>query len=128
MYKNKPIAEAMTVSVFGYNGLNDCADAFRHSFFNAINSRDTYSAIADAFGKAHECGVPDNKLKEKTMDLHNNSIGNAIGSANRSSSDQELALLVLEALERGDMKVLNNLGVNNFLTSSSQLVTSDSCF
>lgn len=32
IYKNKHIAERMTIQVIGYNGRNDCSDAFRHAF------------------------------------------------------------------------------------------------
>ncbi len=127
MYRNRPKAEGATVAIFGGNGLNDSSDAFRHAFFNALNARDTYSSIADAFGKAHECGVPEEKQKEKQMDLHNNSVGNSLGSQNKGVSDEELAILVLEAIKRGEMKILNNLALGGGLTLDSNLVSSSSC-
>jgi len=115
------------VSVLSRNGLNDCSDAFRHAFFNAMNARDTYSFIADAFGWAHECGVSEEKQKEKQMDLRNNSVGNSIGSQNKGASDEELAILVLEAITRGEMKILNNLGSAGALTLDSDLINSSNC-
>lgn len=82
MFKNKPIAEATTISVMGHNGRNDKSDAFRHAFFNAINTRDIWGGflikaadIVRLFGKAHESEVPSNLIKEKIMDLHNNDVG-----------------------------------------------------
>ena len=87
IYKNKPIAEAVTIQKMGYNGRNDKSDAFRHSFFNAINTRDINGGILISardivrmFGKAHESEVPDNLIKERQMDLFNNDVGiNAYG-------------------------------------------------
>lgn len=71
IFKNKPIAESFTISKFGYNGRNDKSDAFRHSFFNAINTRDIYGGIilrakdiVRLFGRAHESEVPNNLIKE----------------------------------------------------------------
>ena len=67
-----------------YQGLNDKKDAFRHSFFNAINTRDVPpsifppllpSTIVRAFGIAHESETPPQLILEKQMDLHNNDIG-----------------------------------------------------
>ena len=105
MYKNKPIAEAMTEDYFGGNGRNDCSDAFRHAFLNAINSRDTYSAVAQAFGEAHECDTPESAQQEKVMDLFNNNVGNQIGVNNKNATNDQIAQLVAQALIAGEMKV-----------------------
>ena len=62
--KNRVVAENETISIFGLNGLNDRSDAFRHAFFNAMNSRDcgddpmTFASISKMFSDAHESDVP----------------------------------------------------------------------
>lgn len=66
-------------------GLNDKKDAFRHAFFNAINTRDctfdigppylSATMIVRLFAQAHESEVPSVLNLEKQMDLYNNEIG-----------------------------------------------------
>jgi|LSQX01.2.fsa_nt_gb hypothetical protein len=79
---NRGIAEAETISRFGTNGLNDKADAFRHAYFNALNTRSaTLAVVGDGakvvrrFGEAHETEVPSQLQLEVQMDLHNNEVG-----------------------------------------------------
>ena len=127
IYSNKSIAESYTVAIFGINGRNDCSDAFRHAFYNAINARDVSSSVAEIFGHAHECETPNNLYPEKEMDLHNNSIGNFIGSNNKVS-DNLLAELIMNELANGSMKILTNLDANNFPQVGSELVSSSVCF
>ena len=64
------------------NGRNDKKDAFRHAFFNAINTRDVLLSkgvpgrvIVRLFGKAHEQTNPPGPALEKEMDLYNNDRG-----------------------------------------------------
>jgi|GEM_PF-1541838 len=63
---------------------NGKQDAFRHAFFNAINTRDvpprnvpytSSTQIVRLFSTAHESEVPPNLALEKEMDLWNNEIG-----------------------------------------------------
>ena len=51
---------------------NDEADAFRHAFFNALNTQSMGKHLANALGKAHEeLDYPNQvKLNMKMMDLH----------------------------------------------------------
>jgi hypothetical protein len=76
--KSKAIAFAETQKVFGYNGMNDWSDAFRHCFWAAILARDIGYEGAIAFTSAHE-SPPNNPVVERTMDLHNNFKGAEIG-------------------------------------------------
>lgn len=135
IYKNKPIAENMTISVFGYNGRNDKSDAFRHSFFNAINTRDVQGGllirgrdIVRLFGRAHESEVPDNLIKEKIMDLHNNDIGiNAYGFYTGMETNNEIKDGLYFLLNQGHMTYLSPLtpplGAPNYgITSSTQVI------
>ncbi|QAA82528.1 hypothetical protein EI546_12720 [Aequorivita sp. H23M31] len=60
---------------------NGKADAFRHTFWNALDASDFGVPITLLFTTAHETGaiVPNHPL-EMEMDLHNNSIGAGIGA------------------------------------------------
>jgi len=120
---NKQEALAMTINKFGNSPAhNNCADAFRHAFFNAINAIDCGDSVAEQFGTAHESQVPPSQINEKTMDLWNNSIGRGIGVANPDLSLSELADLVCEALEDGNLIVLQDPS-----DSTSNVVFSDNC-
>jgi len=79
IFNNKSIAEAQTVSKMGGNGLNDKSDAFRHAFFQAINTLSVGASLTQLFADAHESEVPAQLQKEKDMDLFNNSVGITTG-------------------------------------------------
>jgi|GEM_PF-1856311 len=114
---NVPVAFAMSESrIPTGTGLNDKRDAFRHAFFQAINTRDvpgrifpntiTGSAIVGLFATAHESEVPAQLQLEKEMDLFNNNIGisycwNCWTTANNSIAD---ALMI--KLNNGELKYL----------------------
>lgn len=118
MLKNKPIVESMTNTIMGHNGRNDKSDAFRHAFFNAINTRDVWGGflikaadIVRLFGEAHESEVPSNLELEKLMDLHNNDIG--INYTKEIFSSNLSNLQIAEAIEyflaNGSLWYLNPL-------------------
>lgn len=75
---SKEAAYTETKKRFGYNGRNEKSDAFRHCFWSALLARDLGYNNALQFTNAHESS-PKNPPKEKSMDLHNNSIGLTIG-------------------------------------------------
>jgi|GEM_PF-2605010 len=58
---------------------NGKADAFRHTFWNALDSADFGKKITLLFTKAHEVGSV-NHPYEKQMDLHNNEQGAQLGT------------------------------------------------
>lgn len=92
--------------LFGEGSLhNGAGDAFRHCFWAALLARDIGTANALQFMKAHE-DVPGNPALEKEMDLHNNGIGAAIGSASGRDSDAVLEKKCLDALVIGRLRVL----------------------
>jgi hypothetical protein len=127
IYKNKEIAETFTVSIFGFNGLNDCSDAFRHAFFNAINTRDTNPSVTLLLSSAHECGTPEDRIREQEMDLFNNKVGIDVGKNNANYNDTEMANAVVSKLLEGKLRTLSNLGVSNKPTGSTQLISSSIC-
>jgi hypothetical protein len=73
--RNASTAQAETISRFGSNGLNDKSDAFRHTFWLAINTKSVGGFLALSFSTAHETDTPAKFQLEKQMDLHNNSVG-----------------------------------------------------
>ena len=82
---------------FGDNTLhNGSGDAFRHCFWSAMNARDEGADLARLFGQAHE-DFTGNPAAEKSMDLHNNDIGIAIGARYPGSTDRHLAVLCVQA-------------------------------
>ncbi len=105
---NRKMAFEMEMSIFGFLGRNDCGDAFRHAFFNALNAQSCGAALAKEFGDAHECNTPDTELSEKMMDLHNNAVGVSVAEANPGATAEELADLICTELLEGNLEVLSD--------------------
>lgn len=105
---NREKAFGMTSKYFGFNGTNDCSDAFRHAFFNAINTRDVTRFIAEQFSDAHEASTPAGEQLAKEMDIWNNTIGHNIGKSYPTATDDQIALKVLSFMSIGAMKVFTN--------------------
>ncbi|TRV69854.1 MAG: hypothetical protein EWV86_00415 [Microcystis panniformis Mp_MB_F_20051200_S9D] len=103
--KNVNIATSETVTQFGRNGLNDKSDAFRHSYFQSINTRSVGATITKLFSDAHESEVPTELILEKEMDLFNNQVG--INYAINNPPRASLSLLIMEALIRGELRYLS---------------------
>lgn len=135
--KNAPKAKAETIRRFGDNGLNDKSDAFRHAFFNAMNERDCgddrdLNSIAKKFADAHESETPTPLIKEKEMDLYNNSWGLAIGDVMFPifTTDNSLSDSIMEKVNDGTLRYLYptlspnqdpNWDVTHGITSSTKL-------
>jgi len=140
--QNIETAFTMSQNKFGnyppFEGLNDKKDAFRHAFFQAINTRDVTPRYAVAppspivitplsavqivtmFANAHESEVPTQLLKEKQMDIHNNTQGiNYCQTCTPAITDIIIADAVMQMVTTGTLMYLaplllpkyNNLGV-----------------
>lgn len=101
----KNIATSQTEIKFGYNGLGDRSDAFRHGIWNAEMTIMIGKEKAELFATAHEDkDVTGNesdgysKSAHKEMDLHNNEIGRNIGQNNLNTSEDEMANIIYEAI------------------------------
>lgn len=99
--KAKDIATTQTESKFGFNGLGDRSDAFRHGIWNAEMTVLIGEEKAELFATAHEdkdtTGTESDgylKIEHKNMDLHNNAVGRTIGSAHPDASESELSDIV----------------------------------
>ncbi len=102
--KNVNVATSETVTQFGRNGLNDKSDAFRHAYFQAINTGSVGATITKLFSDAHESEVPTILVLEKDMDLFNNQVG--INYAVDNPSTTSLSLPIMDALIRGELRYL----------------------
>jgi hypothetical protein len=130
--KNRQRAVDMTIDLFGNNGRNDCSDAFRHAYFQAINTISVGSFVTKKFSDAHESDTPSNLILEKQMDLHNNSLGNYIGD---TCNGCDVSQKIMEALNTGDLYFLSPINYSdpNFqntggITSQTSLVSTSNCF
>lgn len=95
------IATEQTERKFGYNGLGDRSDAFRHGIWNAEMTVLIGKEKAELFATAHEDkdvtgdesdGYP--KTAHREMDLHNNDVGRTIGEQNKDVSEDEMADII----------------------------------
>lgn len=97
----KNIATSKTEAKFGFNGLGDRSDAFRHGIWNAEMTILIGKEKAELFATAHEDkdvtgnesdGYP--KTAHRDMDLHNNEVGRRIGTDNSHASEDEIADII----------------------------------
>lgn len=97
------IAIEQTERKFGYNGLGDQSDAFRHGIWNSEMTVLIGLEKAELFATAHEDkdvtgnesdGYP--KTAHRDMDLHNNEIGRAIGNQNKDASEDQMADIIYQ--------------------------------
>lgn len=108
--KNADKAVIKTIELFGQNsGLNDKADAFRHTYWLAINTKSILSTLSLAFANAHESSTPIQFNLEKQMDLHNNGVGISICGNPAYLSESYLSELALIAVQNGDCRYLSQL-------------------
>ncbi|MDI9318910.1 MAG: RHS repeat-associated core domain-containing protein [Phycisphaerales bacterium] len=116
LQKNRDLAFQKTAELFTgtesekTNFYNDEADAFRHAYFNALNTQSFGFVLANKLGKAHEALDDEDKIKQNqmNMDLHNNFVGQQIGIENPNATPDEMAEKVEEKRIAGSMVVLDD--------------------
>ncbi|MFA5123960.1 LysM peptidoglycan-binding domain-containing protein, partial [Zavarzinia sp.] len=84
-------------------------DAFRHAYWNALMTKRFGEDFAARFASAHE-GLHGNPADREAMDLYNNEVGRRIATKNPDASEEELADLVQQAIENGEMVVIDRDG------------------
>jgi hypothetical protein len=114
-------------------------DAFKHAFWMASLSQKIKWRKAYRLGKAHEKGnyitfkrgvkrgiksLPDRRSSE--MDLWNNNVGIIIGKENKQLNRDQLQELIIAAILRGEMRILNKDKDGNFLDCENQIIPTDS--
>lgn len=106
---NRARAENAAKKIFPNCDLhNDVGDAFRHSYFAALNTQNMGYLNAKNLGDAHECDTPTNLLNEKTMDLHNNSWGYNYAGTNSYFTEQQFLETFMNSYNNNEIQVLEN--------------------
>jgi len=106
------VEEAYAESGGRYGGDNDYEtndgheDAFRHAYWNALMTKKFGETWARKYGTAHE-GVPKNNGPREAMDLYNNEVGRRIASEHPDADEEELARLVQQAVDGGELVVVD---------------------
>lgn len=108
-------AVSRTITEYGYNGADDCSDAFRHALWNALMTNSFASSeiiynisngrmYAKMWADAHEVG--NEGTLAYTMDLHNNSVGR--NAVTKLSSSNELQSIIRNKVDSGACKYIKN--------------------
>jgi hypothetical protein len=109
-------------------------DAFRHSYWMARLSQEMCWRKARSLGRAHEKGnyrdFKKNKAGEEAfsdsvagvMDLHNNQQGISVGQNNKALSSEELKLLIVQSIQRGEMKIIRKDENGNSLDCNGNIL------
>ncbi len=126
VFYNSHVAILKTEQVFGINGLNDCSDAFRHAYWNALNTTSVGITGATLFAAAHECDSPSSNIGT-SMDFINNEVGQLIGLNNPDATAELMSSIVLQALMNGQMNIISNLDSRGRPGINSQLINSSIC-
>lgn len=93
----------------GHISYNNEGDAFKHCYSQAELTLWLGKSIANWIGVKHEDNNPYNTPAERTMDLHNNSVGRDIGSSIKKQYffwffkpwDDMIAERIMEAMNKG---------------------------
>lgn len=125
IYFNKLSAKAATLDLFGKNGLNDCSDAFRHAYWNALNTKSCGVVNAKLFADAHEVcnGVMQGPSLEVEMDFHNNDNGRNIAVNNPNATDAELKVLIMNELNQGRLKFIYPRNSDGHINQDSEVIS-----
>ena len=100
--------------------LNGKQDAFRHAFFQAINTRDvpprlsgpgaaSTTQIVSMFAVAHESEVPPELQLEKQMDIFNNNVGIIYCGSCWGTSNSTVVNAIMNKLTNGELKYIKPL-------------------
>lgn len=121
--KNVDVAFTTAVASGLPGDLNGKQDAFRHAFFQAINTRDvpprlwsgfngttlSSSQIVSMFAIAHESEVPLVLQLEKQMDIFNNNVGIAYCWNCWNTSNSTIETAIMNKLNNGELRYINPL-------------------
>ena len=89
-------AEETTIRLYGSNGFQDNADAFRHCLWNALMKKSVGADAAREWANAHEAyseGV------DREMDLYNNEVGRGI--AVEAFTEEQIIRVVQDLVSAG---------------------------
>lgn len=132
---NKTTDSIFKTEILGTHKSGGQIDAFRHAYWMAKLQQEIGKSAALALGKAHEKDnyktfkkrhfedgkSPDKASKE--MDLLNNKIGLTFSIKNDKRSNIGLIYKIINAIKKGDLKILKIDNNGNFLTCDNKLIT-----
>jgi RHS repeat-associated protein len=108
-------------------------DAFRHTYWNALNAADIGSTEAADFATLHELGETSGAIDPNSpyydpiavqMDLHNNYIGRRIADANPDATETELKNKVIDKTKEKNGMVRIKMDENgNYLDQDGNITT-----
>jgi hypothetical protein len=84
-------------------------DAFRHAYWNGLLTHEFGGGWTKEFATAHEA-YPKNPGTREAMDLYNNHIGRKIALENSNVNSEELANLIGQAVDNGELVVIDKCG------------------
>ena len=117
VYENSENARLVTKLNFGGNFKGDASDAFRHTFWQAINTQKVGADFTQKWSDAHEFSTPLADLStDLVMDIHNNDVGIEIGENYPNASNREIMKIVLDKIKHGGLIIINK---NNKLIKSN---------
>jgi RHS repeat-associated protein len=91
----------------GLIGMRDgLADAYRHTLWNALNTRDVPYDKAKNFADLHEEAAGDGDPQATKMDYYNNYYGRQLGVKCKGLTNDEVGEKVMQALQNGKLKVI----------------------
>jgi hypothetical protein len=103
---------------------NDCGDAFRHAYWNASMTIRIGAYYAELFASAHESDTPADRVREREMDLFNNSVGRTIGLNNPNAWYLNLADIIKnQYLYSGKLRMFSCANCGN----DSSLIPTSGC-
>jgi len=109
-------------------------DAFRHAYWMAVLQIEIGKKAACSLGKAYERvnyrsfkkGILENGISSdfasKKMDLFNNKIGLQYSVKRDTRSKNGLVYKVINAIKRGDLKVIKKDSLGNYLTCNGSII------
>lgn len=112
-------------------------DAFRHSLWMALLTKQIGPRKAEKLGKAHEKGnyldfrkgrleegeIPDSA--STVMDLYNNLVGIQIGCENYKVSEDSIKVLILDAIRKGRMKIIARKNNGDFVDCEGRVIPAE---
>ena len=104
-------------------------NAFQHAYLSAMLTQKFGSEFAESLTNAHETGYGQDEPNGLTtfMDRHNNAVGISIAEANPYASAPQFRELILEALENGELVVLDVVSVLAGEYSANTIYPSNQC-
>lgn len=120
------IATARFVSAGFYTSdkVDNEADAFRHSLWNAYMARHIGPANAKLFADAHEVGHMGTSIG-RDMDFFNNDIGRKVGSTWSSTARKTIEGMILDKMVLGELKIVSRSTPYESKPSGTSLVPSN---